>query len=106
MFWGGWSMFAVLSNRLEPMLSGDRGRILDKWKLFCGLNAAAVRQQSAHVVARAGAGEFAEVPVEVRLVVVAANLSDLGEAGAVVAPQPLHRVLEAQHARVGLGREA
>src|ERR687897_2775742 len=52
------------------------------------------------------AGELAKVPVQVRLVVVAALLRDLGQAGAVAALEALEDAAETKDARHHLRRQA
>src|SRR4051794_29930469 len=85
--------FAVSCRRLR----GARWRVLYGSELL-GCHTTAVRQAPREVVGGRRAGERAEVAVEVRLVVVAAVLGDLGEARAVVLLQPGERMLEAEHA--------
>src|SRR6476659_6416959 len=57
-------------------------------------------------LARSLTGELVEIANEVRLVVVAAGVRDFSPPQAVRLPQPLHRVIEPDDARVGLRRHA
>src|SRR5579863_8857963 len=69
-----------------------------------GGDAEPVRQQPRAERARARPGEVAELAIEVRLVVVAAVLRDLGKAAAVVAAEQADRSLEAHQPGDGLWR--
>src|SRR5262245_33557825 len=67
---------------------------------------AAVRQAAGEKLGRRRTGELAEVAVEVRLVVVAAVVGDLGPAVRILAPQPPDDAIEAQDPGQQLRRHA
>src|SRR5262245_48698712 len=76
-------------DRLRPAIPKRLGRNLPGDELARGLT-----------------GELVEIANEVRLIVVAAGVSDFGPAQAVGLPQPRHGVTEPHDGRVGLRRPA
>src|SRR4051812_25465772 len=80
---------------MAATLGGELARVLDGWELL-GRHAAVAGQPAGEQRGRRGAREGAEVPVEVRLVVVAAVDGHLGQRRAP--PECPEGALEAQEA--------